>query len=107
MFPAPRPTCPTCPNGPDCIESIASGYGQCGTRSLVVTGPLFAQVDVSLVKRINVTSRITFDFMGQILNALNRVNFTPVGGIGSNPDSFEVLGAQIARQAQLSWRVSW
>jgi hypothetical protein len=94
-------------NGPDCIESIPSGYGQCGTRSLVVTGPLFAQVDLSLVKRINVTSRITFDFMGQILNALNRVNFTPVGGIGSSPDSFEVLGAQIARQAQLSWRVSW
>jgi hypothetical protein len=94
-------------NGPDCIESIPSGYGQCGTRSLVVTGPLFAQVDLSLVKRINVTSRITFDFMGQILNALNRVNFTPVGGIGSSPDNFEVLGAQIARQAQLSWRVSW
>lgn len=94
-------------NGPDCIESIPGGYGQCGTRSLVVTGPLFAQVDVSLGKRINVTSRITFDFMAQILNAFNRVNFTPVGGIGSSPDSFEVLGAQIARQAQLSCRVSW
>jgi len=94
-------------NGPDCIESIASGYGQCGRRSLVVTGPLFAQVDVSLGKRIYVTSRVTFDFMAQILNALNRVNFTPVGGIGSSPDSFEVTNMDNQRQTQLSWRISW
>ena len=94
-------------NGPDCMESIPGGYGQCGTRTLVVTGPTFAQVDVSLGKRIYVTSRVTFDFMAQIMNALNRVNFTPVGGIGSNPDSYEVTGADIGRQAQLSWRISW
>jgi hypothetical protein len=94
-------------NGPDCIESIASGYGQCGRRSLVVTGPLFAQVDVSLGKRIYVTGRVTFDFMAQIMNALNRVNFTPVGGIGSSPDSFEVTNMDNQRQTQLSWRISW
>jgi len=94
-------------NGPDYIESIPSGYGQCGTRSLVVTGPLFAQVDLSLVKRINVTSRVTFDFMAQILNVLDRVNFTPVGGIGSSPDNFEALGMSDQRQTQLSWRISW
>jgi len=72
-----------------------------------VTGPTFAQVDVSLGKRIYVTSRVTFDFMAQIMNALNRVNFTPVGGIGSSPDNYEVTGADSARLAQLSWRISW
>jgi hypothetical protein len=38
----------------------------------VVTGPLFAQVDLSLAKRINVTSRITFDFMGHSQRAQPR-----------------------------------
>ena len=94
-------------NGRDCMESIPSNYGQCGTRSLVVTGPTFEQIDVSLGKRIYVTSRVTFDFTAQIINALNHVNFTPVGGIGSNPDSYEVTGMDTQRVAQLSWRISW
>lgn len=86
---------------------IPNGYGQCGTRTLVVPGPLFAQVDISLLKRINVSRRVQFDFMAQVLNVFNRTNFTPVGGIGNRPDAYEVLNAGIARQAQLSWRVSW
>jgi hypothetical protein len=89
------------------MESIPGNYGQCGTRSLVVTGPTFEQIDVSLGKRIYVTSRVTFDFTAQIINALNHVNFTPVGGIGSNPDSYEVTGMDTQRVAQLSWRITW
>ena len=94
-------------NGPDCIESIASGYGDCGVRTLVVRGPLFARFDLSLGKRVSITQRVYVDVLAQILNAFNRVNFTPVGGIGSNPDSYEVTGAAEARQVQLSWRISW
>ena len=29
-------------NGPDCIETIAGGYGDCGIRTLVVTGPMLS-----------------------------------------------------------------
>jgi hypothetical protein len=93
-------------NGPDCMETIQD-YGQCGSRSLVVTGPLFAQVDIALAKRVNITSRVTFEFMAQILNVFDRVNFIPVGGIGNRPDNYEVTSQDNQRQAQLSWRVSW
>ncbi len=37
-------------NGPDCIE-IAVGSGECGTRTLVLTGPMYSRVDLSAVKR--------------------------------------------------------
>jgi len=74
-------------NGPDCIETIPNGYGQCGVRSLVVTGPTFRQVDLSFIKQIKLVGtqnvQVRFDF----LNAFNVQNFTPVSGIGSTASS--------------------
>ena len=56
-------------------------YGDCGTRSLVVTGPMFQQHDFSVAKRVKVVGRTNFEFRFEMLNAFNNANFVPVGGI--------------------------
>ena len=38
-------------NSPTCIETIDSGYGDCGVRTLVVTGPMVARFDMSFASR--------------------------------------------------------
>lgn len=111
-------------NGPDCIEVSADdlaatndGSGACGTRSLVVAGPMFRNVDLSLTKMIPVVGRTRLEFRVEALNVFNRPNFVPVGGIvnnasglGSNPNSYEVTGltgANTSRTVQLVSRFSW
>ena len=104
-------------NGPDCVEVAADdsattndGVGECGTRSLVVTGPMFKNVDLSLTKVVPVAGRTRLEFRVEALNVFNRPNFVPVGGIGSNPNSYEVTaltGANTSRTVQLVSRFSW
>jgi hypothetical protein len=93
-------------NGPDCIE-IASGYGDCGTNSLVVTGPTLVRFDLSAVKRVPVAGRVNFEFRAEFLNAFNTPWFTPVTGVGSNANNYRVTAADSGREVQLIWRVNW
>ncbi|HEY0876749.1 MAG TPA: carboxypeptidase-like regulatory domain-containing protein [Vicinamibacterales bacterium] len=93
-------------NGPDCIE-IASGRGDCGTGDLVVSGQPLVRFDIAAVKRVEIRGRVNAEFRAEMLNALNHPYFTPVGGIGSNPDSYRVTGADSGRQVQLVWRLNW
>ena len=98
-------------NGPDCIE-IDNGaqYGDCGTRSLVVTGPLLQQHDISVSKRVKVVGRTNFEFRLEMLNAFNHVNFVPVGGLGSATAAYEVTAqtsTNTARVIQLVSRFNW
>jgi hypothetical protein len=97
-------------NGPDCVETAANDAGDCGTRTLVVTGPLFKNVDLSLIKSISVVGRTKIEFRVEALNVFNRPNFTPVAGLGSNPNSYEVTalsGANAARVVQIVSRFTW
>ena len=98
-------------NGPDCIESIANGYGDCGTRTLVVRGPLLKEFDFSVVKSVNLWGRIRAEFRGEALNVFNNVNFVPSGGVGSTTlGGYEVTGltgVNAARVVQLVSRISW
>lgn len=100
------------PNGPDCIE-IDNGedYGDCGTRTLVVTGPLFQQHDLSLAKRVNLVGRTNFEFRVEMLNALNQANFAPVAGVGNTQlNNFRVTGltgTNTSRVMQLVARFNW
>ena len=62
-------------NGPDCLETAASsvtsataGFGDCGTRSLVVTGPPVVRFDMSLVKRIPVAGSVNLEAQLQVFN---------------------------------------
>ena len=98
-------------NGPDCIE-IDNGddYGDCGVRSLVVSGPMLQQHDISIAKRIRLVGRTNFEFRLEMLNAFNNHNFTPVGGIGNDIDDYEVTGltgTNTSRIIQLVSRLNW
>src|SRR5690606_16726671 len=87
-------------NGPDCIE-IASGRGDCGTGDLVVSGQPLVRFDIAAVKRVEIRGKVNAEFRAEMLNAFNHPYFTPVGGIGSNPDSYRVTSADSGRQIQL------
>ena len=111
-------------NGPDCVEVAADdlaatndGFGECGTRSLIVTGPMFKNVDLSLTKVVPVAGRTRLEFRVEALNVFNRPNFVPVGGIvnnvsglGASANAYEVTaltGANTSRTVQLVSRFSW
>jgi hypothetical protein len=93
-------------NGPDCIE-VAIGYGDCGLRSVVVTGPTLFRFDLSAVKRIPIKGRVNAEFRAEFLNAFNTPWFSPVLGIGNDPDDYRVTGASGSREVQLVWRLNW
>ena len=94
-------------NGPDCIESTP-GFGDCGARSIIVTGPKVIRFDMSLSKDILITSRIGFRFDVQIFNVFKRVNYTPNVYTGSTADSYRVTGStDSSRTGQLAFRINW
>jgi hypothetical protein len=107
-------------NGPDCIEgsydggginaNTTNGFGDCGTGSLVVPGPMYKNFDMSLVKLIPVAGRTRLELRIEALNVFNKANFVPVGGLSANVNNFEVTGltgTNTARTVQLVTRFSW
>ncbi len=95
-------------NGPTCIETVASGYGDCGARSLVVTGPSVFRTDFSFIKDVAIVRQVTFRFEAMVFNVFGNTNFNPNSYLGATPDSYQVTGAvDSARTMQLAFRVSW
>jgi hypothetical protein len=98
-------------NGPNCIEvaqtNATTGYGDCGTGGLVVTGPMLWRFDFAAVKRIPIAGRVNVEFRTEFLNALNTPWFSPVATASSNPNDYRVTAANGSRQVQLVWRVNW
>ena len=103
-------------NGPDCIEvDNGADYGDCGTRSLVVTGPMFQHARLQRGEAGHaVVGRTNVEFRFEMLNAFNNVNFVPVSGIvnnvGATLNNYEVTGltgANTARVIQLVTRFNW
>jgi hypothetical protein len=100
-------------NGPDCIETADDDYGDCGERSVVVTGPMFKWIDLSVAKMIPVVGRTRLEFRFEMLNVFDWVNFVPVAGVGSNPAAYEVTalnqihGSNFGRVVQIVSRFSW
>ena len=54
---------------------------------------MFQQHDISLAKRIRIFGRSDFEFRAEMLNALNNVNFVPVGGLGQHDRQLRRDGA--------------
>ena len=97
-------------NGPDCIETIANNYGDCGERNIQIDAPWVKNVDLSIVKLVPIAGRVRAEFRLEMLNAFNVVNFSPVTGVGSTTATgYEVTGltGTSARITQLVFRVSW
>jgi hypothetical protein len=94
-------------NSPSCIESTP-GFGDCGVRSLIVTGPKVFRTDVNLIKQIRITERWVLEGQLQVFNLFKNVNFNPVNYVGSVSDSFQVTGAvDQSRTMQMAFRISW
>lgn len=94
-------------NGPDCLET-ASGFGDCGVRSLLAQGPKVMRFDLSLVKRIPIARGVNLEAQWQVFNVFNHVNFTPVTGIGATPDNYQVTSAiDQSRTMQMAFRIAW
>jgi len=98
-------------NGPSCIELENSAVGKCGVGSLVVTGPMFSQQDISFVKRTKVVGHTNAEFHVEMLNAFNHANFTPVGlGNSTTLSQFQITalsGTTTSRTIQLVFRFNW
>ena len=98
-------------NGPNCIEvDDGADYGDCGVRSLVVTGPLFQQHDISIAKRVPIVGRANVELRLEMLNAFNMHNFVPVAGISDDPSDYLVdglTGTNAARVIQIVSRINW
>ena len=95
-------------NGPTCI-AVTPGSGECGVRTLVVTGPLYSRWDLSAVKRVRIVGRTNFEFRAEMLNAFNHPNFVPVISTNTNSDNYRMTSLQEngSRIVQLVWRMNW
>jgi hypothetical protein len=113
-------------NGPDCVEidhdgdgltnATTSGlndeFGTCGEGSVIVTGPMFKNFDLSVLKQVPIKGRTNLELRFEILNLFNKANFIPVGigNLGSNANSYEVTeltGTQTSRVMQLVARFNF
>jgi hypothetical protein len=95
-------------DGPDCIETIAGGYGDCGTRNLEINGQLFKNLDLSVVKVVPLTGRVRAEFRVEMLNAFDWVNFNPAATLGDEQNDYEINGLiGSPRIIQLVSRISW
>ncbi|HEY7499985.1 MAG TPA: TonB-dependent receptor [Vicinamibacterales bacterium] len=93
-------------NNPDCIE-VAPGFGDCGVRSLVVSGPPLYRFDLSTSKRVTIAGSTTFEFRAEFLNAFNTPWFEAVTTTSTNPDNWRVTNAQSGREIQFVFRLNW
>ena len=85
-----------------------NGFGECGVRSLIVTGPKVVRVDFNVIKQIRVTEKVLIEGQAQIFNVFNNVSFNPVNYAGSISDSYQVTGAiDQSRTMQLAFRISF
>jgi len=94
-------------NSPTCIESV-NGFGDCGVRNLIVTGPKVVRFDFNFIKQIRVTERVWLEGQAQVFNVFNNVSFNPVNYVGSVSDSYQVTSAiDQSRTMQLAFRISF
>ena len=104
-------------NGPDCIEVDNNyDYGDCASRSIVLTGPMFRQFDFRFSKRTKIGGGTDLELAAEMLNAFNQANFVPVGignsgaTQGNTIANYEVTtltGTNTSRVIQLVMRLNW
>ena len=95
-------------NGPDCLEKISNSYGDCGVRSLIVTGPVVRTTDLSVRKITKIVGRTTFEFSLDVFNVFSFVTIVPATGIGGTAlSSYQAALPTSARTMQIGSRFSW
>lgn len=78
--------------------------GECGFANLVLYGPSFFKLDVSLIKKVRFTEKMNVEFKANFFDALNQPNFR-IGGwgadtvvLGGGGNTFGQLGSGSAYQ---------
>ena len=95
-------------NYDNCIETIATNYGDCGVRTFVLTPQWFRAFDLSFVKEVKLQGRQNMQFRVDMLNALGLVNFDPESGVGNTTVAdWQLTGANSGRVVQLVMRFNW
>jgi hypothetical protein len=96
-------------NGPDCMETIANAYGDCGRQSFIIQGPVFWTFDLNVVKQVPLSGRQSLEFRIDAFNLFDATMFDPETGIGSTTrDGFRTDGTlQSGRVVQLVARFSF
>jgi hypothetical protein len=92
-------------NSAGCLETV-TGFGDCGARSVIVTGPQVFRTDLTIGKRFAISGPVRGEFQWMIFNIFNNVNFNPVNYLGSVRDSYQITSAvDQSRTMQLAFRV--
>jgi hypothetical protein len=95
-------------NGPDCIESISNTYGDCGVQTFILTGPVVANFDLSVRKRVKIAGRVQYEFSLDIFNVFNRTTFLPELGVGSTDlEDWQADLPTSSRRMQIGTRFTW
>ena len=94
-------------NGPDCMETT-NGFGDCGARTVIVTGPRVVRFDMSMIKEVPITRTVAFRFEAMVFNVFNNLNLSPGVYTGATSDSYQITGAvDQSRTMQLAFRITW
>lgn len=88
----------------------------CDTPDINLNGPLFSRWDMRIKKRIPITSRVNVEFMAEVLNVFDNINFNHSVDYNDGEDTFRVTSAYTdinttfdpgGRIGQLVWRINW
>ena len=82
----------------------------------MLNGPLFSRWDMRLKKRFPITGRVNVEFMAEVLNVFDNINFNHNVDYEDGEDTFRVTSAYTdinttfdpgGRIGQLVWRINW
>ena len=88
----------------------------CNTPDINLNGPLFSRWDMRLKKRFPITGRVNVEFMAEVLNVFDNINFNHNVDYEDGEDTFRVTSAYTdinttfdpgGRIGQLVWRINW
>jgi hypothetical protein len=99
---------------PNCIAVYA---GDCGApRQVLLLGPVFSRWDMRLSKRFPFAQKASVEFIVEVLNVFDNINFNHNAAPGGGNATFQVTSAYTdinttadpgGRIGQLQWRISW
>ena len=91
---------------PATCAALPMKAGDCAP-DLLFKGDWFAEFDFRIVKKFPIARRATFEFAGELFNALNATNFNKSFTLTGGNAFRSTTQASGARIGQLVWRVSW
>jgi hypothetical protein len=88
----------------------------CNTPDINLNGPLFSRWDMRIKKGFPIKGHVNFEFMAEVLNVFDNINFNHSVNFDDEEDTFRVTSAYTdinttfdpgGRIGQLVWRINW